>query len=193
MGGNAKNLLGQKFGKLTPIKCLGWDGKATRWLCRCDCGKERSVRTYSLTTGDVLTCGCGRAEARKRGRTIPCVVCGKEFWAVPYREKGGQVCCSKECSYIDKGKRFSGKNSPTWKGGKWISHGYVWTKRNGKQVPEHRLILEQAVGRPLRKDEETHHINGNKTDNRPENLTIMSKAEHARLHHALRSSPDQPL
>ena len=47
---------------------------------------------------------------------------------------------------------------------------------------EHRYIMEIYLGRKLTKDEVVHHINGLGTDNRIENLTVMSKVDHDRLH-----------
>ena len=49
-------------------------------------------------------------------------------------------------------------------------------------VFEHRLVVEKHIGRYLKPDEKVHHINGNRTDNRIENLIIMTHKDHLRLH-----------
>lgn len=57
----------------------------------------------------------------------------------------------------------------------------------GKKYPcgyiyEHRYVLENKIGRSLKRTEIAHHINGDPRDNRPENLEIKGEAEHNRHH-----------
>jgi hypothetical protein len=51
-------------------------------------------------------------------------------------------------------------------------------------VPEHRLVMEQMLGRPLSSEEIVHHIDRNQGNNLPDNLQIMTQSEHAAMHHA---------
>ena len=59
MGRPAKNLIGQRFGKLVVIERAGStsDGHA-KWKCKCDCGNFTEVRGDSLRNGSISSCGC---------------------------------------------------------------------------------------------------------------------------------------
>lgn len=47
---------------------------------------------------------------------------------------------------------------------------------------EHRRVVEDHIGRPLRSAEIVHHIDGDQHNNAIENLQIVTKEEHARIH-----------
>ncbi|MBP3573851.1 MAG: HNH endonuclease [Prevotella sp.] len=59
---------------------------------------------------------------------------------------------------------------------------YKGIRVNGIKIDEHRYIMEQHIGRKLSRYEVVHHKNGNKRDNRIENLEIMNLSEHTRSH-----------
>jgi hypothetical protein len=62
---------------------------------------------------------------------------------------------------------------------------------NGKEVNVHRFVMEQILGRPLDKLEFVHHINGNRYDNRPENLQLVTPKEHVSVHdQSYRQTPE---
>jgi hypothetical protein len=48
----------------------------------------------------------------------------------------------------------------------------------------HRRVAEEKLGRPLRKGEVVHHIDGNRHNNDPSNLAVMTQSEHIALHRA---------
>jgi len=61
------------------------------------------------------------------------------------------------------------------------SRRYKSISVNNKEISEHRYIYEQSFGK-IPTGYVIHHINGNKKDNRPENLKAVSILEHNRLH-----------
>jgi hypothetical protein len=80
-----------------------------------------------------------------------------------------------------------GAQHPNYRSGKTRdANGYIVisSKMNGQYLKrEHRAKMEEHLGRELLSSEVVHHRNGDKADNRIENLQVMSRSEHARLHH----------
>lgn len=52
------DLTGQKFGLLTVIGLAETDTRKTYWVCKCDCGNMKTVRSDSLLCGAIKSCGC---------------------------------------------------------------------------------------------------------------------------------------
>ena len=85
-------------------------------------------------------------------------------------------------------------NKRNWKGGRAKSGGYIHiykpdhprASKDRGYVAEHIFVMEKHIGRYLWKWERVHHINGIKTDDRPENLIELTPSEHVKLHNLKR-------
>jgi len=130
-----------------------------------------------------------------------CEVCGKERWVLFVNE---QLCSTKcyKCQ-IDKLVQRNSKRGPAhpyWKGGRHINNaGYMilylepdnffYPMAKGKRgkptryVLEHRLVMAKSLGRCLMPFEKVHHKNGDKLDNRLENLELTMQSAHMLAHH----------
>lgn len=63
-----------------------------------------------------------------------------------------------------------------------MRYPYLRTKVSGRGIDRHRLLMQEAIGRPLGRFELVHHVNGDKNDNRLENLKLVSPKQHAIEH-----------
>jgi uncharacterized protein (DUF1330 family) len=93
-----------------------------------------------------------------------------------------------------KGKKYpqySGDKSSNWKEGLTESRGYILVHSPNhpfrdahNYVKRSRLVMEKIMGQYLNYNERVHHINGDKTDDRPENLMYFSnESKHQKFHH----------
>jgi len=75
----ARDIAGQRYGRLIALRRNGSiDGRAA-WLCKCDCGQEKTVKGIAMRTGNTVSCGCKRKEDMFVGRSV---------WQVLSRQHG---------------------------------------------------------------------------------------------------------
>lgn len=75
-----------------------------------------------------------------------------------------------------------------------LDHPHAWgpsTLKRFKYAYEHHVVAMSMLGRPLLPGEVVHHRNGNRADNRPENLEITTRSEHAVVHASSDTCRDQ--
>jgi hypothetical protein len=83
---------------------------------------------------------------------------------------------------------------------KYIINGYVAVKRQDHPkamkdnlVYEHILIAEMMLGRPLRDDEQIHHLDFNRKNNKKSNILVLPKGQHTKLHNWIDRMELQPI
>ena len=124
---------------------------------------------------------------RGAGQTKPpiikqCARCGLEMRL--QQSKGYIQYCSRGCAGLARTKRPLGRIH-NGRPARCDKYGYVLVWEPTHPNPalkgwqyEHRLVVEATISRYLRSDEDVHHVNGVKDDNRPENLKVMAHTDH---------------
>ena len=152
------------------------------------CKKEFTIKFKSLMKRKFCSSECSlrsmhKTNVKKRN-VLECQFCRNYFTTDPHLEKERKYCsvvCTNK-GLASKGLR-SGSNNGHWKSGKSENEGYsrITFGRDSMKY-EHRKIVENSLNRKLSSIEIVHHINGDKKDNRIENLQVVSRAEHMNIH-----------
>jgi hypothetical protein len=114
------------------------------------------------------------ASSRKVERT--CEACGAAL--LPYQRRFCSNPCSASTRHGAANNRYNGGLSAVRDGRVLICC------RDGSLITYARGVMAGHIGRLLRSDELVHHINGDRTDDRIENLEIVTRAEHMNMHRA---------
>ena len=199
---NIKDLSGQTFGKLTVVNFAGSSKRGhAKWLCKCECGNEKAIFGGHLTSGSTKSCGCitrpfkdltgqtfgkltvvkfaGRDKCGNREWLCKCE-CGNEKDIVGgHLTSGSTKSCG--CRAGSKHRQLREKGIFTKRTNKY---GYVImhypehaNSRKGGNICEHTYVMSEHLGRPLKPNENVHHINGVRDDNRIENLELWCKSQ----------------
>lgn len=112
---------------------------------------------------------------RAGAKQAVCESCGRVFL---HRTDEKRRVCKRGCV----SRLVEGRRSPTWRGGRRVADGYVTVcvpvdhpmRNKSGYAREHRLVMAEHLGRPLEEWEQVHHINGDRCDNRLENLELRA-------------------
>lgn len=114
---------------------------------------------------------CKDKGLRSPTRNTHCEKCGE-----PLRRNCAPTVrfCSRTCAR----SAGNGRQKPWPEGSKRMTReGYVMIKVGSEWPLEHRVVMERILGRPLARGENVHHRNGDRSDNRPENLELWRKKQ----------------
>ncbi len=158
---------GVKFNKIKVIKRIGTVeiGKRKRslWLCQCDCGNYLELSSDKIQAKKQKSCGCARKgkSGRNGGKRAKC-----KYEILKNTAKGADSNGNTFIVDIDDYEKIK---EYCWYVNK---NGKVQTSMNGNTMPLHRFVMNL-----IDKDYEVDHINHDRTDNRKENLRIVTHAE----------------
>ena len=153
--------------------------KSTKYCCR-SCQSSHLATIYAKENG----------LKRRNGMTLKCEYCQSEYYVPQYRIDSAKYC-SRSClghAHPERAEKARNNSPLMLRAGLSEPRKYKTLYINGKQVREHRYLMEQHLGRKLDRNEQVHHINGDCRDNRIENLQVLTNSEHQKLELSLFSS-----
>jgi hypothetical protein len=159
--------------RLVIKKCLVCDKQFQSKPCK-------KTKTCSRRCGGYLRSGEGHYRWN-RDREKVCPTCKKQYEPNSGWNKE-QIFCSRKC--LSEHYRNNGGPRSKPVGSRYKDDQGYWIIKLGVKSwrPEHIVIGEKMIGRKLARNEIVHHRNGNKADNREDNLEVVTKSIHARIH-----------
>lgn len=140
LGPKAENLKGSRFGRLSVIsRVINGSGDRTRWLCKCDCGKDTIVTSHELKAGKTKSCGCIKADSHTTmvdltGFTFDAITVLRATEERDYKGSIKWVC---RCNC---GKEFL-LSADSIRHGNYKSCGCV-RERNGKELQKYLTFID---------------------------------------------------
>jgi hypothetical protein len=125
------------------------------------------------TPGQVYcSVACKGLGLSRKDKATACAHCGGRM---PERANARQKYCSHSCASSSR----AGKGSWRVDGARRIAEtaGYAYVKVDGRWVPEHRVVMEEVLGRSLRPGENVHHKDGKRANNDPMNLELWIRPQ----------------
>lgn len=186
-------------------KCMGCGVRVSTAAIRCrKCHRDHKTQQYLERNNEKRCRKCDEIKnstefhrdiSRPDGLENNCKSCKRQYGRDRYKrakELAGQCECGRSLSSKRSVKCAScsrrGEGSSNWRGGKFLnSQGYVYlsNKRDhpnanaAGKILEHIFVMSSYLGRPLTLNENVHHKNGIRDDNRIENLELWSVSQPA--------------
>lgn len=143
------------------------------------CEKEFYAKPHWLKRGWGKFCSSKcQYEAQKKGKFMPCDICGKMKWKQPNdieHSKSGKFFCSKSCQTLWRNRMYVGDKHPNWK-----NAGSRYREILEKSKREEICILCKATDKRILL---AHHLDGNRKNAKVKNLIWLCHNCHFLVHH----------